>query len=141
MSKIRYGGTERARYWQGLLARWRGSGLTQAAFCRRHGVNQFTFSGWKGKLAAAGVRMESGSAGKVNGGRPGARRTVGMADCRHHEGQGHGTAGRFVEVQLTQPAASLGYEVVLSRGRVIRVPEQFDPDAVCRLIVAVESSC
>jgi len=32
-----------------------------------------------------------------------------------------------------------GYEMVLSRGRVIRLPVDFDPDAVSRLITAVES--
>lgn len=32
-------------YWQGHIEAWQASGLTQAAYCRRHGLNTKTFSG------------------------------------------------------------------------------------------------
>jgi hypothetical protein len=38
-------------------------------------------------------------------------------------------------------AASKRYEIVLSGGRVLRVPADFDPAHVARLIAAVESAC
>jgi hypothetical protein len=33
------------------------------------------------------------------------------------------------------------YEIVLPGGRVLRVPADFDPAHVARLIVAIESAC
>ena len=42
---------ERRRYWRGVLARQRRSGLSVAAFCRRHKVSPAAFFGWKRRLA------------------------------------------------------------------------------------------
>jgi hypothetical protein len=52
---------------------------------------------------------------------------------------------QFVEVQRgpdvgTSTDAAV-YEVLLSRGRAIRVSHEFDPDVLKRLIATVESSC
>ncbi|HSW46458.1 MAG TPA: hypothetical protein VLM89_12895 [Phycisphaerae bacterium] len=44
MSQIRRGETERAKYWSGLLGVWEQSGLSQAEFCRRRGVNGGSFA-------------------------------------------------------------------------------------------------
>ena len=55
MSKTGRDGTERVRYWLGLVDAWSGSGLSQAEFCRRRGVNGVTFAWWKRPL-----RRESG---------------------------------------------------------------------------------
>ena len=41
-------------YWQEQLAAWSRSGLTQVAYCAKHGVNIKTFQRWRGK-ALAGV--------------------------------------------------------------------------------------
>jgi hypothetical protein len=105
--------TERASYWSGLVKSWEGSGLSQAEFCRRRGINGGTFAWWKRQLQRA-----SGQ-----GPRP--------------RGRPRKVAGRFVEIRLT--GASSGYEVVLVRGRSIRVPVPFDPQTLSRLITAVES--
>lgn len=42
---------ERRRYWTGVLARQQRSGLSVAAFCRRHEVSPAAFYGWKRRLA------------------------------------------------------------------------------------------
>jgi hypothetical protein len=52
---------------------------------------------------------------------------------------------QFVEVQRgpdvnTSPNAA-AYEVLLSRGRAIRVGPDFDSDVLRRLIATVEASC
>ncbi len=105
--------TERASYWSGLVKSWEGSGLSQAEFCRRRGINGGTFAWWKRQLqrASGEVTRRRGRPGEV--------------------------AGRFVEVRLT--GASSAYEVVLARGRSIRLPSQFDPQILSRLIATVES--
>jgi hypothetical protein len=43
--------SERAVYWQRLLADWERSGLSQAEFCRRRGVKAVTFAWWKRRLS------------------------------------------------------------------------------------------
>ncbi len=123
MTKIGGGRTERGRYWRRWLEKWRRSGLTQAEFCRRHGLKVGNFSWWKRKL--------SEPAGLL---RPIAR------PPRERE------AVKFVE--LTAPASSTppsrcsaGYEVILPRGAVIRLPLDFDSDRVSQLIRAAAWVC
>jgi hypothetical protein len=109
----------RREHWAGLIAEWSASGQTQAAFCRARGLNPGTFAWWKRQLR----REERVAAGS----------TV-------RRGRRAGLPGRFVEVRLGGVSAS-PYEVVLSRGRSIRVPPQFDLQVLSRLIAAVESAC
>ena len=107
--------TDRARYWSDLVAAWSQSGLSQAEFCRHRSVNGGTFVWWKRQLAnAAGI-------GPKRRGRP------------------PKASSRFVEVRLAGVSSTTTYEVVLARGRSIRVPAQFDPQTLSQLITAVES--
>lgn len=48
---------ERRQYWREMISQWQQSGLSQAAFCRRHTLQTQQFSKWKLHLA-----KESGSA-------------------------------------------------------------------------------
>jgi hypothetical protein len=58
---------------------------------------------------------------------------------------GNPTEVRFAEVQRRSPAETDGspatYEVLLSRGRAIRVGHTFDPEVLKCLITTVEASC
>jgi hypothetical protein len=107
--------TERAGYWSDLMAAWRRSGLSQAEFCRRRGVKIASFGWWKRQLQKP------------------------AGDGPRRRGRPPKASGRFVEVRLTGGSSTSTYEVVLSRGRSIRVPEQFDSQILSRLIAAVES--
>lgn len=40
-------------YWQGHLAAWTASGLTQQAYCAKHGLNLQSFYRWRHKQKAA----------------------------------------------------------------------------------------
>ena len=127
MPNVRHGESDRARYWARMVAAWERSALTQAEFCRRRGVNPVTFSGWKGRLLGQGDSSSSST------GRPSAGASTGKTVRR---------GGGFVELRLPGglcPPATAGYEIVLPRGRAIRLPVDFDLDAVSRLITAVES--
>jgi transposase-like protein len=118
--------TERAKYWSGLVAAWSRSGLSQAEFCRRRGVNGGTFIWWKRQLEKA--------AG------PATARSAVTSDAPKRRGRPPKAASaRFVEVRLPGASALPTYEVVLARGRSIRVPSQFDPRILSQLITAVES--
>ncbi len=103
-------------YWQGLLAAWSKSGLTQTEFCRQQKISVATFGWWKARFARAA--KDSAFAGP--------------------------SAGRFVEVKVTEPRAGgrrdFSYEVVLANGRSVRVGAGFDDEQVGRLIRVAEAA-
>ena len=41
---------DRERLWRGHLAAWKSGGVSQAAYCRRHGLTQNDFSWWKREI-------------------------------------------------------------------------------------------
>ena len=104
--------TSRAVYWQEHISQWSESGLTQAEYCRRNKISAAAFHWWKGQF-----RKKSKAQKKPS------------------------TSMQFVEVHGVPPASGETYEVVLSRGRAIRVGSDFDSGVLKRLIAAVESSC
>jgi hypothetical protein len=125
--------SDRARYWQRLVAAWEKGGLSQAEFCRRRKVSAGSFAWWKRRLTGAAKQT---------------RRRVG----RNAGGPQRGKHAGFVEVALPKttfavgstpmPALAVGrsgYEIALSSGRVIRLPQNFDPAVVAQLVTALES--
>jgi hypothetical protein len=145
--------TERARYWSGQVAAWEQSGLSQAAFCRRERIHAGTFAWWKRRLQKAGGKSLSSGRGRVRGKRPTRReqwveartsrpagsRSPTDGSVRARRGRPAKASGRFVEVRLAGTPSRSAYEVVLAGGRSVRVPSQFDPQVLSRLITAVES--
>ncbi len=115
--------SERGRYWGRWLGKWERSGLTQAEFCRRHGLKAVNLGWWKRRLGD--------SAGPL---RPIPQRRRGRSPAE------------FVELALpvsstASPRCSSGYELILPRGVVIRLPVDFDSDRVAQLITAAASAC
>ncbi len=43
---------EKYQYWQPHISAWKQSGISQADFCRRHGLNIKIFGYWKRKLCS-----------------------------------------------------------------------------------------
>ena len=112
MSQPQRNPSGRSVYWQDLVDQWSRSGLSQAAFCRERGITYGSFTWWKRQLLAAGDGAPRGRTKK---------------------------AGVFVEVQVPGSAKRPAYELILARGRVLRIYDPFDSDSVSRLITAVES--
>ena len=118
--------TSRRPFWQQHLQAWSQSGLTQADYCRQHELSRAAFGWWKRQLQ----------------GKPKPRRRSPGTKRPHRD---RPATVQFVEVQRgpdvgTSTDAAV-YEVLLSRGRAIRVSHEFDPDVLKRLIATVESSC
>lgn len=49
---------EKEKYWREILARWKASGLSQAAFCRLEGLNENSFSSWKSIIADRDLELK-----------------------------------------------------------------------------------
>ena len=45
------GSSEKAAYWSEHIAAWHKSGLSQGAYCRRHGLSQSSWGYWRKRLA------------------------------------------------------------------------------------------
>jgi hypothetical protein len=105
--------SDRERYWQQKVVELESSGLSRAAFCRRHRINYQTMTGWIKRLSDT------------------SRST------------------RFVEVPASAMRKRAGsvlvadapavYEVRLVGDRSIRVGNNFESEALVRLIRTVES--
>jgi hypothetical protein len=136
------GGTERARYWQRHLDRWEQSGLSQAEFCRRRGLKAVTFSWWKKKLGAGAASNQERGGKRTSSRRRSSSQTRASSRKRAYSGPGGSSTSdaKFVEVDVSDLGAA-AYEVVLSRGVVIRLPSDFDPDKTAQLIAVVKSAC
>lgn len=123
--------SDRARYWSELLRAWERSGLSQAEFCRRRGIKAVSFSWWKRQLGMATRSTGRRMPGLAGGSRPGQRAK--FVEVTWPAGPG------ALSPALGASTGSFGYEVVLTSGRVLRLPPVFDSDQVSRLITAVES--
>ena len=135
MSQNRRRETDRARYWRRLIAAWHKSGLTQVDYCRERGINAGTFAWWKRRLMAKAAGSEKGRS-------PGRRRR-GVHSERFVEvcGPDSNTMSAPISMTPASPARLPVCEIVLTRGRSIRLFGALDPASVSRLITAVETAC
>ena len=111
----------RSRRWTEWVTKWNGSGLSQAAFCREHGLNANTFNYWK--LRAL----------KQHSGTKRFRRVLG-AKSAADSGE-----VKFMPVRVVSSPAC-AYEVNLRCGHTIRMASDFDEASRRRLIGALESN-
>ena len=94
--------------WQQRIERWRESGLTAAQFAVELGINAGTLKFWQYKLKKAKRAESAGEA-------PPKERKTSIAPA-------------FVEVRTGGREAR--FELELSNGRLLRVPEAFDAKAL-----------
>jgi len=134
--------TERARYWATQVAAWERSGLTQAEYCRRRRIKVGSFAWWKRQLRGpapsqptrpADRPKRSAKASKQRG------RPTKLPERAKRRARSAKLSTPFVELPLASAFPAPTYELVLTGGRAIRIPSQFDPQVLSRLISVVES--
>ncbi len=102
-------------YWGRKISSLKSSGLNRAEFCRRRGLNYNTLTYW--------IRRLADDAGTDNG--------------RERLSSKSKTLP-FIEVPISTSVSNSSYEIVLGAGRSIRVSEDFNEQALSRLIRVVE---
>jgi len=115
------------RRWRRLLQQWRRSGLTGRDFCSHNSLSEPCFYFWKREIARRDQEE-----------RTPARAATGAALPSNAA-----VMPAFVPVRLDAAApATVGLEIVLSGGRLLRVRSGFDADELRRLLAALEApSC
>ena len=99
------------RLWRRRLGQWRRSGLSVRAFCATHGLREPNFYAWRRELA------RRAAAGAASSDLP---------------------AAVFVPVRVA-PEAAVPLELVLSGGRILRVPAGFDAVTLRRLLATLDT--
>lgn len=111
----RDGGKE--RYWRAMIGQWRRSGQSVRDFCAERGLAEPSFYAWRRTLAER-------------------KQPVGRAAHRDSE-RGNGQPA-FVPVCVAPAATAKSFEVVLTQGRVVRVPSDFDATTLRQLLAVLE---
>ena len=125
----------RSAYWRRQLDACSASGLTQAEFCRRRGLSLASLRWWKWKL-----KPSPPSAKASNSARRPERAAAGPKPARFLPirliPSGDLETG---SLEAAEPPTKV-YELVLRGGHRLRVPADFDPAVLHRLILTVEAA-
>jgi hypothetical protein len=105
------------QYWRGIIQEWEQSKKGVRAFCAERGVEEAKFHCWRRIIAKRDGTYVPAKRGDTSSGQ----------------------APAFVPVVVKQSVASGTLEIVVGAGRVIRVPADFDPAALRRLLAVLEA--
>lgn len=118
-------GRDGREVWSKRVERWRESGLTAQEFAVETGLNKNTLVHWSWKLGRAG------DVGPV------------LPSKKAQWVEVVGVASPDVADTPTENSGPIGggghFELILGKGRVVRVPTDFDAAALRRLLVALEA--
>lgn len=112
------------QFWRRILRQWRRSGLRVRDFCAEHDLTEPSFYAWRRIVAdrdqeSARVRAES------------------EQDSIPHAAVSDDTP-MFVPLRVIDVSTQAAFEVVLERGRVVRVLRGFDTETLRRLLALLE---
>jgi hypothetical protein len=113
------------RFWRRTFRQWRRSGLGVRAFCAQHDLPEPSFYAWRRIVAQ---RDQEAVRVRAKPERDRARGAVPAND----------DAPVFVPLRVIDASAQVAFEVVLERGRVVRVLHGFDADTLRQLLAVLE---
>ncbi len=104
------------RFWRDVLEQWQESEQSVREFCDERGLKESCFYAWRRTIAQRAEQV--GATSRASSPTP-----------------------LFLPVQVMKAASGPSLlEVVLAPGRVIRVPPDFDADALRRLVAVLEEA-
>jgi len=110
----------RGRFWQRHIQQWQKSGATQSRYCREHDLSIAAFHWWRRKLARGGSGRESPKELPV------------------------APVPIFTEIRIPEgdPAPAMyPYEILLPNRIHVRLRQNFDTEAVSRLVSVLGAPC
>jgi hypothetical protein len=113
------------RFWRRTLRQWRRSRLTVRAFCAEHGLAEPSFYAWRQIVAE---RDQEAARVRAKPERASVRRAVPAGE----------DAPVFVPLRVIDASTQVTLEVVLERGRVVRVLRGFDTETLRRLLALLD---
>lgn len=112
---------EKEAYWRKMLGRQQNSGQTVGQFCRKHGLSEASFYGWKREI---GFRDRQAARTTGNGrSRPRVKKST----------PGDASPSLFIPLHLARGATGV-MELVHPRGYVLRIPAVFDEGCLQRVL-------
>ena len=130
--QMRRGDPQRQRYWEEVVQRWRDSGQSVRDYCGAEGLRESTFHYWRRRLE--GRKRSSGLTGRR---RSGASRQPSTA----FRGKPSFLPVRVLESTVVKPTpaeAVGGVEIILERGRRLRVVAGFDRQTLADVLAVLE---
>ena len=121
----------RSEYWRAQSVAWQTSGMTQADFCEEHELSLPALRWWRWKLKREDGESEPSTAPEKDSGRAMRLVPVRVVDPEPH----HPTPSSC----STSAVPPLAFEVVLESGATIRMPRDFDAEALSRLLRTLEA--
>ena len=113
------------RFWRRALRQWRRSGLSVRAFCVEHGVTEASFYAWR-RIVAQRDQESAPVHAKPK------------RDRVRHATPANDDVPVFVPLRVIDVATQAAFEVVLERGRVVRVLRGFDTETLRQLLAVLE---
>ena len=105
------------QFWRRTLRQWRRSGLSVRAFCAEHGLAEPSFYAWRRIVA---------------------ERDQESARVRAKPERGSDDAPVFVPLRVIDVSSQVAFEVVLERGRVVRILRGFDAATLRQLLAILD---
>jgi hypothetical protein len=119
----------RSEYWRDRSEDWESSGQTQADFCAERGLSLPAFRWWRWKLKQEGSGSTSSLVREEGNG-------MRLVPVRVVDAKAQSPTP--VSSSVSGPPAS-AFEVLLESGTCIRVPGDFDAEALSRLLRTLEA--
>jgi hypothetical protein len=134
--RIRRGDPQKQSYWEDVVRRWREGGESVRAFCRVEGLRESAFYFWRRELARRGDRDAAG-----DGMRSQARALTAVSRSSTRISSRRDPRPSFLPVRVVESDATAavgGVEIVLPRGRTVRVPSGFDRQTLADVLAMLE---
>lgn len=134
-AKRRVGMEERRLYWQEVMAKAEASGLSQRAFCQRHGISEPVFYYWRRVLAEAESVRSPAQASQ-----PGSGNAVRFALVRPYAAPSEGADSVAADSAETTGGQEAKLELVLSCGWRLRIRSGADVATMHTVLAALRAS-